>query len=232
MEKRSVPSGRTADLRQLQQELVNWGKSHRRDFPWRGTSNPYAVFLAEVLLHRTRADQVVPLYRVVLAHYPTIESLAVADHATVHRLLHGGGLRWRVESLLDAAKEIEMRFGGSIPRERSELETLPGVGHYIATAIRCFAYGEPDAIVDTNTVRVVARLYGQEITDGLRRNKKFRALIDEILDRVRPKDFNYALLDLAALVCTPRNPACQNCPIVDFCEYGRTYIGKVDAAFG
>lgn len=207
-------------LDDLRNCLVAWGGRHKRVFPWRETTNGYHVFVAEVLLHRTRAGQVVPLYYALLARYPDIQALSTADSEELHTLLNGGGLRWRVDALRHAAQQIASRFGGAVPRQRSELEGLPGVGHYIATAVRCFAYGEPEAIVDTNTVRVVARVLGWEITDSLRRSRKFRAAIDEVLDRERPREFNYALLDLAALVCTPRNPQCTACPIVKFCSYG------------
>jgi A/G-specific adenine glycosylase len=209
----------------LRRNLLTWGGTHWRHFPWRETADPYAIFVAEVLLHRTRAEQVVPLYLALLTKCPTVGSLATADRAVIHELLRSGGLRWRVDTLLEASRQVTTRFSGSIPQSRSELESLPGVGHYIATAIRCFAYGEPDAVVDTNTVRVVARVYNLEIHDGLRRSKHFRNVIEGLLDRERPRDFNFALLDLAALVCTPKEPECRKCPILEFCEYGRERIG-------
>jgi A/G-specific adenine glycosylase len=225
MEATSRSTDELRDLRALQRKLLAWGRANRREFPWRESSDPYKVFVAEVLLHRTRADQVVPLYQAAVKQYPTVAALAAADRDAVHRLLHSGGLRWRIDGLLEAVRQIEHRFEGVIPQGRAELETLPGVGHYIATAVRCFAYEQPDAIVDTNTVRVVARLYGQEIKDNLRRNKTFRMLIENLLDDDQAKDFNYALLDLAALVCTPKEPECGECPVVEFCEYGRARLG-------
>jgi A/G-specific adenine glycosylase len=206
----------------LHDQLIRWGHTHKRDFPWRHTPDAYRVFVAEVLLHRTRADQVVPLYLALTERYPDVQALASADKDDLHTLLRGGGLRWRVDALLASAQQVMARYGGTLPRKREQLETLPGVGHYIATAVRCFAYGEAEAIVDTNTVRVIARVIGIKITDGLRRNKNFRVSIEALLDRRRPREFNYALLDLAALICTPRTPKCEECPIVNFCSYGRT----------
>jgi A/G-specific adenine glycosylase len=202
---------------------------HKRDFPWRHTSEAYHVFVAEVLLHRTRADQVVPLYLRLINRYPDVPALADAVPHELHELLRGGGLRWRVDSLLSAAQTLSGNHGGLVPRSREELEALPGVGHYIATAVRCFAYGEPEAIVDTNTVRVVARVLAIKITDGLRRNKNFRASIEALLDAERPREFNYALLDLAALVCTPRFPRCEECPILEFCSFGRSVLASNDS---
>lgn len=192
----------------------------QRSFPWRDTRNPYALLLAEVLLHRTRANQVVDIYRRVLSRYPDIGSLADADLAELTALLRSAGLRWRVVLLLRAAEVIRDRYNGSVPLERAELESIPGIGHYIASAIRCFAFGEPDAIIDTNTVRVLARVFGFPITDSLRRNRGFHALAQKALDPEHPREYNFALLDLAASICLRRTPLCSECPIHPFCSHG------------
>ena len=218
------------DVDSLHDELLRWGHVHKRDFPWRHTRDAYRVFVAEVLLHRTRADQVVPLYLALTERYPDVQALATANKDELHALLRGAGLRWRVDALLASAQQILVRYSGTLPREREELETLPGVGHYIATAVRCFAYGEAEAIIDTNMVRVTARVLDIEITDGLRRKKHFRALMEALLDDKRPRQFNYALLDLAAMICTPRNPQCEGCPIVSFCSHGRSVLSTRSSA--
>jgi A/G-specific adenine glycosylase len=213
------------DVITLREQLVAWWERSGRDFPWRKTRNPYHVLIAEVLLHRTRANQVLPLYERTLEAFPTVYDLAEANPERVYRILHSAGLRWRVELLLQAAKDIISRFSGEIPRSRTELESIPGVGHYIAAAIRCFAFGEKDAIVDSNVVRVYGRVFDIHVTDSLRRNRDFHQLAASLVDPERPRGYNLALLDLAAAVCTPRVPKCEQCPIARHCSYGSRVLG-------
>lgn len=208
----------------LRENLLAWWERSQRRFPWRTTRDPYKIFVAEVLLHRTRAAQVVDLFESVLTRYPSVTELAKAAPDELHLLLHSAGLRWRVKLLLEAATHITERFGGRIPKEREELKSIPGVGHYIAAAIRCFAFDERDAVVDTNVVRVLARVYGLTVTDNLRRSQSFHSLANRTIDPSAPRAFNLALLDLAALVCTPRLPHCSECPIRFECEFGRTNL--------
>jgi A/G-specific adenine glycosylase len=207
-------------LMSLRSDLLSDWPRFQRSFPWRDTRNPYALLLAEVLLHRTRANQVVDIYRRLLSTYPDIGSLADADLADLTGLLRSAGLRWRVVLLLRAAEVIREKYNGAVPLERAELESIPGIGHYIASAIRCFAFQEPDAIIDTNTVRVLARVFGLPISDSLRRNREFHGLAEKVLDPEHPREYNFALLDLAASICLPRNPLCSECPIQPYCSYG------------
>lgn len=200
--------------------LIKWGKENFRDFPWRKTRNPYNVLVAEILLHRTRADQVVPLYNEFLKKFPTIEALADASEDDVTELLHPLGLRWRAKLLHKIAKAIVRQYDGRIPSESAELELLPGVSHYIASAVRCFAFGYPEVLLDTNTVRILGRLFGKRVTDGSRRSRKFRELYKSIIDQKHPREFNYAMLDLGALLCTPSSPKSDKCPVKDMCRYG------------
>jgi A/G-specific adenine glycosylase len=206
-------------------ELIAWYRVYGRRFPWRETREPYAVLIAEVLLHRTRADQVRPLYQAFLEAYPDLNALAGAQVDALHSLLRPAGLRWRVDLLHAMAAAIRRRFDGVVPSDEKELNSLPGVGHYIAGAVRCFAYGFPDAILDTNTVRVTGRVVGLPVKDSSRRSTRFRRILEALVDLQNPRDFNFALLDLAAAICTPRDPRCTRCPLLPFCATGQSRMG-------
>ena len=204
----------------FRKRLLEWWESGKRNYPWRETRNPYDILIAEVLLHRTRADQVVPVYQQFLQQYPSVSDVARASAGAIGKIIKPLGLHWRIELLHDMARELHERFGGKIPQDREGLESLPGISHYIATAVRCFAFGYPDALLDTNTVRISGRLFGLQVNDGSRRNKSFRVLLENLVDPGNPRDSNYALLDLGALICRSRNPLCPECPVSGFCRYG------------
>lgn len=205
-------------IRRLRTLLISWGKENFRHYPWRETKDPYKILIAEILLHRTRADQVVPLYLNFIKRFPTNRTLTEADPDEIKQLLASAGLFWRIEMMHNMAGIIEDKFQGKIPHEKEILVSLPGVGNYIASALRCFAWGYPEILVDTNTVRITGRICGIEIHDGSRRQKKFLVKMEEILDKDTPEDFNYALLDLGSAVCLPRDPLCEKCPINSICQ--------------
>jgi len=220
-----MSSTTSTTVTELRARLLDWWGRSSRVFPWRKTRDPYRVLLAEALLHRTRADQVVDLYERTLQAYPTVEKLATADRGALHKLLHSAGLRWRVDRLAEAAKHIVERFAGEIPRNRADLESIPGVGHYIAAAVQCFAFGAPEAIIDSNVVRVYSRVFDIPVTDRLRRDQHFHRLAQSLIDPEHPREFNLALLDLAAAICTPQKPKCEQCPIVGCCAFGHRVLG-------
>lgn len=203
--------------------LLAWGRAHQRQYPWRADRDPYRVLLAEILLHRTRADQVEPVYLSVLEKYPDLQSLASADTEELSALLYPLGLRWRIPLLLEALSIVLKEYRGEIPRDRSALEQLPGVGPYIAGAIRCFAFGEADPLLDTNTIRIAGRVHGIRVTDASRRSTRFSELIRQMLDPAHPRESNYALLDLGALICRPVTPRCADCPLRPHCAYGLSH---------
>lgn len=211
----------SGELRALRGKLLSWWRRNGRAYPWRRTRNPYRVLVAEVLLHRTKADQVVPMYRDLVRTHPSVESLAKASTTELEKLLHSAGLRWRIGLLRTMAKQIVSRYSGRVPREAVELRALAGVGPYIAGAVRSFAFGQAEAVIDTNTVRIVGRLWNLRVTDSSRRSAHFRQLHELLLDRHHSMEFNLALLDLGATTCRPGRPLCPRCPIAKFCCYGR-----------
>lgn len=208
------------------QKLLAWWQKSKRKYPWRNTKNPYHILVSEVLLHRTRADQVVFSYKQLVQRFKNVKDLANATETEVERLLHPLGLHWRAKLLLKMARKITELYEGEIPSESEKLESLPGVSHYISSAVRCFAFGYPDVLLDTNTVRILGRLFGIKVTDGSRRSRQFRELYSQIIDKTHPREFNYAMIDLGALLCKPVNPRCNWCPLQDICKYGCSKIGE------
>lgn len=214
------------DLQRFQSNLINWGRVYGRRFPWRDTTDAYKILISEILLHRTRAEQVVPLYETLIRAYPTPSSLARAPMEHLQEHLKSAGLRWRIDLMGATAKDLVSRFGGQIPRSDEDLQSLPGVGPYIAAAVLCFAYGEAVPILDTNTVRILGRVFGLRVTDGSRRSPRFRALMGQLVDPDSPREFNYALLDLGALICRPRRDQVLLCPLALDCEFGKTLVSE------
>ncbi len=212
-------------LTDFRKALIAWGQTHYRAYPWRQTRDPYRVLMAEIMLHRTQASQVLPIYEQFIAYYPDISSLAQARKDTLHDMLYSLGLRWRIDLIHAMAAELIERCDGQVPQERDALLSLPGVSDYIASAVRCFAWNYPDPIIDTNVVRVVGRLFGIAVKDSSRRNQYFKSLIATLVDKENPRIYNFALLDLADSICTKKKlPECSKCPVQTMCRYGTTTL--------
>lgn len=216
LSKRGRPSGR--QRRDFRDSLIGWHSEHGRSFPWRNGTDPWRVLLAEICLHRTRAEQVVPVYEELCQIAPTPQAtLAHAD--AVRHAMRSLGLRWRVDLLIDMARVIIESHGGQVPSTLGQLLSLPGVGDYVANAVLVFAFGENAILVDTNTTRIVRRVRG--LTKVTRWH-----LRSEIYDLAggtgADAGFNYALLDLAAIVCLPKTPRCQECAVRAHCSAYRS----------
>ena len=208
-------------LQAFQSVLVLWGREHFRAFPWRLTRDPYTILIADIMLHRTQVAQVVPIFQKFIVKYPDVASLAKADPQAFQADLSSLGLHWRIDLIYEMIQQIAVRFDLQIPQEKPDLLSLPGVSEYIAGAVRCFAWNLPEPLIDTNTVRISGRVFGLETKDSSRRNPKFRRLISAMVDPDQPRDYNYALLDLAHLVCIKRqDPHCEKCPLQQWCHYG------------
>jgi A/G-specific adenine glycosylase len=207
-------------------KLLSWSRYNSRNFPWRKTRDPYHILVVEILLHRTRADQVVPVYAEFVKKFPDLKSLAGASEGEVRKMLQPLGLHWRVTLLFSMVNEITDRFKGKIPEDKNELESLPGISHYIASAVRSFGHGLPDPILDTNTVRIISRIFGITVTDSSRRSRKFMDLYLSLMDKERPREFNFAMIDLAALLCKPANPICHQCPVIEMCAHGKLSLNR------
>lgn len=220
-------NGHLIDAVLIRRSIIQWGEKNSRDFPWRKTRNPYHILMSEVMLHRTQAQQVVPVYERFIQKYPSLSKLSKATREELNEMLYSLGLRWRIDLIYEMTNELMGRFNGEIPRSKAKLLSLPGVNEYIAGAVRCFAWNLPEPIPDTNTVRIVGRLFGLEVKDSSRRNPLFKNLIAKLVDPDEPRTFNYAQLDLADKVCTLRQPPdCPHCPLLQWCRYGSTSVSQ------
>lgn len=207
-------------VKEIRANLLSWWRtSGQREYPWRETQDPFKVLIAEILLHRTRAEQVVQLYRAFLEKYPNIQSIVLSSPDELARDFRSAGLNWRWRLLHHMAIEIDTRFKSQVPQYFEDLISLPGVSHYIASAVRCFAFGYSDVLLDTNTVRVAGRVFGLSITDSSRRSILFRKVLEQFIDSDSPREFNFALIDLAALICKPKRTLHTICPICDHCRF-------------
>lgn len=216
--------GPLMDVVGFDRDLILWGRANFRVYPWRLTNDPYQIMVAELMLHRTQAKQVVEVYQRFVARYPDTQVLAQASEEEVESSLYSLGLRWRIRLVRKLAEDLVTRYEGKVPMEKDQLVSLPGVSEYIASSVRCFAWNLPEAIVDTNTVRVVGRLFGREIKESSRRNPGFRKLIRELVDTAAPRDYNFALLDLADKICTKRRPPLHgSCPVLCYCRFGNLH---------
>lgn len=170
------------------------------------------------MLHRTRASQVERVYGHFLNKYPNLDSICNAGIKKIISDLSGLGLKWRAELLCNMACVIAKKHG-NIPSNKKELMDLPGIGHYISSAVLCFAFEKPEPILDTNTVRIIGRLFGLNINDSSRRSKKFEKIMFNMINLGECKLFSLSLIDFAEAICRSSNPLCHQCPINDLCIY-------------
>lgn len=199
-------------------ELIKWYKKNKRVLPFRELKNTYTIWLSEVILQQTRVEQGLPYYHRFVEHYPNIFALASADEEEVLKLWQGLGYYSRGRNLLATAREVVKKYNGVFPDNYHELLKLKGIGPYTAAAIASFAYNKPMFVVDGNVSRVLARLFEvKEPVNTANGKKVIEQLAAECGDRKHPALYNYAMMELGALICTPANPLCHECPVQAFC---------------
>ncbi|HII92598.1 MAG TPA: DNA glycosylase [Methanosarcina sp.] len=204
----------------IRTELLMWGEQNLRKFPWRETSDPYKIVIAEVMLHRTKADQVKDVYEKFILKYPDFESIVKAGREAIKADLKSLGLFWRADLLYDMAVQVVEKYGGKLPLERKKLMAMPGVGNYISAAILCFGFNLPEPVLDTNTVRVLGRIFGLNITDSSRRSKLYYDVMYDLINFWDPRTVSFSLIDFANAVCIPgEKPRCEICNLKDICIY-------------
>ncbi len=211
----------------IQAELLAWYARRRRELPWRGAADPYAVWISEIMLQQTRVETVIPYYARWMARFPTVESLAVAPMDEVLRLWAGLGYYTRARNLAAAAQAIVAQHDGVFPSTPERVRALPGVGAYTAGAILSIAFGQAAPLVDGNVARVLSRLFLVEALastgPGKARLWQLAQQLVEGLDADEaPGDFNQALMELGATVCLPSKPRCGECPLAARCGALRT----------
>ncbi len=199
--------------------LLAWYSREKRDLPWRATRDPYRIWVSEIMLQQTQVATVIPYYARFLKRFPTLKALALADREAVLKAWEGLGYYRRAAHLHEGARAVLARHAGRFPTDAEAIRALPGIGDYTAGAIRSIALGHDAALVDGNVARVLARLSAIRkpvLESGTRR--RLWALATGLLPSGRAGDFNQALMELGALVCTPREPRCPSCPVSRFCR--------------
>ncbi|MFZ3215520.1 MAG: A/G-specific adenine glycosylase [Candidatus Acidiferrales bacterium] len=218
-------------LKAFQSRMLAWFRVHQRDLPWRGSRDPYRVWVAEVMLQQTRIAAVMPYFQRFLARFPTVQSLAHAREAEVLQLWSGLGYYSRARNLHRAAKMIVARHEGQFPRELDAALELPGIGVYTAAAVLSIAYYVPLAVLDGNVARVLARI--SALRGDLRAPKTWRTLTATaqlFLASEAPGDWNQALMELGEVICTPQTPRCSECPVARHCRAcARGLTGEIPA---
>lgn len=211
-----IPAG---EILKFRRRLLAWFAARKRDLPWRRTSDPYRIWLSEIMLQQTRVAAVIPYYERFLETFPDPQALARASEDGVLANWAGLGYYSRARNLQRAAKEIVLHYAGAFPREYESALALPGIGRYTAAAVLSIAYGAPYAVLDGNVARVLARLdarRGHLRAPGMWR--KLEAAAQDLLARKAPGDWNQAMMELGATVCTPKSPRCEECPIERWCR--------------
>ncbi len=217
---RANPDPRTR--RRFCTRLLKWYDRCGRDLPWRRTLDPYKILVSEVMLQQTQVDRVIPKYHEFLGKYPTLKDLAASKPDDVRNAWYPLGYNIRPYRLHSIARETVARYGGEIPREDEHLRAMKGIGRYTAGAVRAFAFNEDAPIVDTNVMRVLHRVFLGK-GDPKKQSSTLWAMAEALIPKGRGYDFNQALMDFGAVVCTARAPSCRTCPMKTFC---RTYPGR------
>lgn len=198
--------------------LIQWYLQNKRDLPWRNTTNPYHIWLSEIMLQQTRVAQGLPYFLSFTEAFPTIFDLANANEEQVLKLWQGLGYYSRARNLHATAKHIAFELNGEFPLTYKELLKLKGVGEYTAAAIASFSFDEPVAVLDGNVFRVLSRYFNVESDISLPKTKtEFQQLAQEVLDKKNPALFNQAIMEFGALQCVPKNPNCEACVLNSSC---------------
>lgn len=199
-------------------KILDWYSKNKRSLPWRGSRNPYKIWLSEIILQQTRVAQGTPYYLKFVAAFPKVTDLAKAEEETILKLWQGLGYYSRARNLHTAAKTVVNDYGGVFPSTYKGLLKLKGVGDYTASAIASICFDERQAVVDGNVYRVLSRYFGINTpinsTEGI---KYFKVLAQELLHKSNVRDYNQGIMEFGAMQCTPKSPACSSCPLGESC---------------
>lgn len=202
--------------------LLRWGRANRRDFPWRVETDPFRILVAEVLLQRSRGRTVAEVYRDLFSRWSDAEALAAAPVTQIEDVIRPLGLIRRAGSLKAMAAGVTER--GGVPRSEEAMTELPGVGRYAASATRAAAFGAGKGTVDGTSARVYRRYFGLEGPRDAHVDEELWDLVEEASPKRTQREWNWAVLDLAATICLPKVPRCSGCPLVEGCVLGSARI--------
>ncbi len=214
--------------------LMHWYGENKRFLPWRDTSDPYRIWISEVILQQTRVVQGLAYFNRFMERFPKVEVLAEASEDEVMKYWQGLGYYSRARNLHTAAKQIMEGFDGKFPQKYQDVLSLKGIGEYTAAAICSFAWCQPYAVVDGNVYRVLARVFGIDTPiDSTVGKKYFAALAQELLDLKQPDQYNQAIMDFGAMQCTPKSPKCLHCPLQECCvAFASSLVEKLPLKVG
>jgi A/G-specific adenine glycosylase len=203
----------------FQDNLLYWFERNMRDLPWRQDKDPYRVWVSEIMLQQTRVDTVIPYFNRFMEKFPTINALADAPEDDVLKQWEGLGYYSRARNLQSAVKEVKENYGGIVPDDPQQISTLKGVGPYTAGAILSIAYGKREPAVDGNVMRVFSRIFAiEEDIQKQKTRKRFEDLVRELIPTGSSSYFNQGIMELGALICTPKSPKCTECPVEETCK--------------
>jgi A/G-specific adenine glycosylase len=205
-------------IREFQTAIVNWYAQKGRHLPWRDTDDPYKILIAELLLQKTDVEKVKVVYEKFMRLWPTVQLLSKEDVSTISKVIHPLGLKYKASRLKATAEAIVRKSDGKVPETEDSLLKLPGVGRYIASAVECFAFNKPKAVLDTNIIRIFNRVF--EIyskKDRPRDDIYLWNMAQRLVPPNNTKKYNWGLLDFGALVCKSREPVCSDCILHNIC---------------
>jgi A/G-specific adenine glycosylase len=204
----------------FKKKLLRWNREHNfRVMPWKNETDPYRIWLSEIILQQTRVEQGIGYYEKFISAFPTIRHLAFAREKEIFKYWEGLGYYTRCKNLIASAKKIVHENNGRFPSSYDDIRALPGIGPYTAAAIASFAYGLPYPVVDGNVERVFSRYFGIDTSPGTVAGKKlYQSIAVELLDKINPAAYNQAIMDFGATICKPRNPLCTECVQVKNCQ--------------
>ncbi len=206
------------DLMSFSENILLWYAENKRSLPWRRTTDPYHIWLSEIMLQQTRVAQGTPYYLKFIAHFPKVEDLANASEEQVLKLWQGLGYYSRARNLHATAKHVAFELGGRFPNTYKELLALKGVGDYTASAIASICFNEPQPVVDGNVYRVLARYYGVDLPINTPKGTAyFKKLAREVMAVENVRDYNQGIMEFGAIQCAPKKPYCLHCPLNDSC---------------
>ncbi len=217
----ALMSPENKDIRFFRKKVLEWFSENERNFPWRETDEPFHVLIAEIMLQQTFADKVVPVYEEFIGRYPNPEKAARGNLKKMEDIIFPLGLIYRARVLRVISGKLVRDFNGEVPMEEAELLSLPGVGQYIASAVRSIAFDKWAPVVDANVARIVTRLFSKRGSSagGEVRKKEIWALVERLAPSGSTRAYNLGLLDFGALVCRHYNPACNGCVLDKVCRY-------------
>ena len=210
----------------LAASVVGWFLSNGREFPWRSTSNPFHILIAETLLRQTQAARVVGPYFQLISKYPDPASFAKANVNALREWFRPLGLVRRADNLVECSRRLVQDYEGQVPKDICDLQSLPGIGRYGARAILCLAFNHPVPMIDGGSGRVLRRVFGLPDTGPAFSDVRLAGAAERVLPDSKAREFNLALIDLGAAFCHPRKPHCSECPILRLCTFGSSRLER------